>query len=171
VSSAARGRADWVEHVLATGGAPYLKTREHTLSWPAAHSLDVALILATAAALPACLLLLCARAAAGARGAPPGHPAPAALADKRPGGGAPRPASPRGAWLLGALRVPGAAAPACGLATSPAKRPPVLRSPRRARAAAARGGSVDDDSSGEELAYCGGACAGAKAASACTGAR
>lgn len=48
---------DWVEHVLATGGAPYLKTSEHLLSWPAAHSLDVAALAAGAATLLALLVI------------------------------------------------------------------------------------------------------------------
>ncbi|KAK9838454.1 hypothetical protein WJX81_000210 [Elliptochloris bilobata] len=43
--------ADWVELALATGGAPYLKSNEHTLSWPAAHLLDVAALLAAAGPL------------------------------------------------------------------------------------------------------------------------
>ena len=50
-------RTDWVEHVLATGGAPHLKTSEHRLSWPAAHSLDVAALAAGAAALLALLVI------------------------------------------------------------------------------------------------------------------
>ena len=42
--------ADWIEHVLATGGDQYLKTPEHLLPWHARHMLDVyALLLAAAA--------------------------------------------------------------------------------------------------------------------------
>ena len=33
--------ADWVEHVLATGGDQYLKTPEHLLPWHVRHMLDV----------------------------------------------------------------------------------------------------------------------------------
>lgn len=55
--------ADWVELALATGGEPFLKTNEHTLSWPAAHSLDVAALLAAAGALFMFLIFLGARAA------------------------------------------------------------------------------------------------------------
>lgn len=55
--------ADWVELALATNGEPFLKTSEHTLSWPAAHSLDVAALLAAAGALLLFLAFLGARAA------------------------------------------------------------------------------------------------------------
>ena len=55
--------ADWVELALATNGEPFLKTSEHTLSWPAAHSLDVAALLAAAGALLLFLTYLGVRAA------------------------------------------------------------------------------------------------------------
>lgn len=48
---------------LATNGEPFLKTIEHTLSWPAAHSLDVAALLAAAGALLLSLSFLGVRAA------------------------------------------------------------------------------------------------------------
>ncbi|CAL8466391.1 g5927 [Coccomyxa elongata] len=37
----AQKAADWVEHVLATGGDQYLKTPEHLLPWHVRHMLDV----------------------------------------------------------------------------------------------------------------------------------
>lgn len=38
--------ADWIEHVIATGGEPYLKTPEDELSFIVRNSLDVHAILA-----------------------------------------------------------------------------------------------------------------------------
>ena len=52
-----------MELALATGGAHFLKTNEHTLSWAAAHSLDVVALLAAAGALFLILAFLAARAA------------------------------------------------------------------------------------------------------------
>lgn len=47
--------ADWMEHVVATGGEPYLRTPEEDLPFLVRHSLDVA---AAWAALAACAAVL-----------------------------------------------------------------------------------------------------------------
>ena len=43
--------ADWLEHVAATGGEPYLRTPEDDLPFLVRHSLDVAAVWAALAAL------------------------------------------------------------------------------------------------------------------------
>ncbi|KAK9831512.1 hypothetical protein WJX81_004473 [Elliptochloris bilobata] len=58
--SPAQESVDWIEHVVATGGEPYLRTPEEDLPWAVRHSLDVAAVWAAAAAL---LVMLLARAA------------------------------------------------------------------------------------------------------------
>lgn len=50
--------ADVIEHVLETGGEPYMRTKENTLSWWQLSLLDVKLFLAARVALPVGLLLL-----------------------------------------------------------------------------------------------------------------
>lgn len=59
-------RADWIEHVVATGGEPYLHTPEEGLPFLVRHSLDTAAAWAALAACAAALLVSVMRALAGA---------------------------------------------------------------------------------------------------------
>lgn len=55
--------ADWVEHALDTGGAPYLHTPDEELPWLVAHSADVLIFTLGVMAAAGAALLFCMRAA------------------------------------------------------------------------------------------------------------
>ena len=55
--------ADWLEHVAATGGEPYLRTPEDDLPFLVRHSLDVAAVWAALGALSVILVACMVRGA------------------------------------------------------------------------------------------------------------
>lgn len=57
--------ADWLEHVAATGGEPYLRTPEEDLPFLVRHSLDIAAVWAALLALLGLILAHMVRGALG----------------------------------------------------------------------------------------------------------